>query len=408
MNQMALEGITVVDFGQAWAGPHFGRTLADMGARVIKVESRRRMDVIRGLPPWPAGAMPGPDNSGYYNWLNRNKLGVTIDLSTPKGPELAMEIIKISDVLVENFSRGIMDKYGLDYASVRKVNPKILYVALTAFGSDGPYKDYVMYGRPQIYLSGLAQVTGYPDKPPHPINISWGDPVGAHHAAFAMLSALHYRNKTGKGQYIELSQLEGMIGISPENIMDYTLNQNVRVRQGNRHDYLAPHNAYKCAGGDLKWVTIAVETDAEWQSMGNVMGNPAWAADEKFADSLSRWKNHEELDAHIEAWTLQHTYYEITEMLQKAGVAAFPVLSNRGLVEDPHLNARGFFEEMDHPDPDMKGRKYDGVLWKMSKTPGQIRRRAPFVGEHNNHVFGELLGMPQEEIDRLTEEKVLY
>lgn len=408
MNQMALEGITVVDFGQAWAGPHFARTLADMGARVIKVESQRRMDVIRGLPPWPAGAMPGPNNSGYYNWLNRNKLGVSIDLSTPEGPELAMEIIKISDVLVENFSRGIMDKYGLDYASVQKVNPKILYVSLTAFGVDGPYKEYVMYGRPQIYLSGLAHITGYPENPPHPINISWGDPVGAHHAAFAMLSALHYRNKTGKGQYIELSQWEDVIGICPENIMDYTLNQNVRNRQGNRHEYMAPHNAYKCAGGDLKWVTIAVETDAEWQSLCTVMGNPSWASDEKFADSLSRWKYQEELDAHIEAWTLSQTQYEIMEMLQNAGVAAFPTLSNRGLVEDPHLNARGFFEEIDHPDPEMNGKKYDGVLWKMSKTPGRIRHRAPFVGEHNRHVFGELLGMPQEKIDRLTQEKVLF
>lgn len=408
MNKMALEGITVVDFGQAWAGPHFGRTLADMGARVIKIESQRKMDVIRGLPPWPKDAMPTPNNSGYYNWLNRNKLGVTINLTTSRGVELAKEIIKISDVLVENFSRGVMKKYGLDYESVKKINPDIIYVALTAFGSDGPYKDYVMYGRPQIYISGLAHITGYPENAPHPINISWGDPVGAHHAAFATLSALYYRKKTGKGQYIGLSQWEGMIGISPENIMDYTLNNNIRVRRGNRHEYMAPHNAYKCAGGDLKWVTIAVKTDAEWQALVKVMGNPKWAADEKFADSLSRWKNQDELDRHIEAWTLTHTDYEVTRMLQKEGVAAFPTLSNRGLTEDPHLNERGFFEEIEHPDPDMDGKKYDGILWKMSKTPGKIRSRAPFAGEHNNYVFGELIGMSQDEINKLTEEKVLY
>jgi len=264
MNKMALEGITVVDFGQAWAGPHFGRTLGDMGARVIKVESQRRMDVIRGLPPWPKDAIPTPNNSGYYNWLNRNKLGVTINLTTSRGIELAKEIIKMSDMLVENFSRGIMKKYGLDYASVKEINPDIIYVALTAFGSDGPYKDYVMYGRPQIYISGLAQVTGYPENPPHPIGVSWGDPVGGHHAMFAALSALHHRKKTGKGQYIGVSQWESLISISPENIMDYTLNKKVRVRQGNRHEYMAPHNAYKCGGGDLKWVTIAVEIQKEW------------------------------------------------------------------------------------------------------------------------------------------------
>ena len=408
MSKLALEGLTVADFGQAWAGPHFGRTLADMGATVIKIESQRRMDVVRGLPPWPLDTMPSPNNSGYYNWLNRNKLGVTLNLTTSRGVEICKEILKKCDVLVENFSRGIMDKYGLDYESVKAINPGIIYVALTAFGSDGPYKNYVMYGRPQIYMSGLAEVTGHPENPPHPIGISWGDPVGAHHAEFAMLSALYHRKKTGKGQFIDLSQWEDLICISPENIMDYVLNKNVRTRQGNRHDYMAPHNAYKCAGGDLKWVTIAVENDAQWEKLIDIMGNPEWAKDPQYAYSLSRWENQEEMDRHIEAWTLNYTQYEITDMLQKQGIAAFPTLSNRGLTEDPHLNERGFFEEIEHPDPEMNNKKYDGILWKMSKTPGKIRYRAPFPGEHNNYVLGEMLGMSQEEIDRLTEEKVLY
>jgi len=406
MSKMALDGITVADLGQVWAGPHFGRTLADMGARVIKIESMKRMDVTRLLPPWITGQGSTMNNSGYYNWLNRNKLGVTLDLTTPKGSELCKEILKICDILVENYSRGIMDGFGLDYESVKKVNPGIIYVALTAFGSDGPYKDYVMYGRPQIYMSGLAQVTGYPDRAPHPINISWGDPVGAHHAMFATLSALHYRKKTGQGQLIELSQWEGMIGISPENILDYTLNRRVRERKANRHEFMAPHNSYRCAGGDLKWVTIAVASDEEWDALCGAMGNPQWANDEKYAGTLSRWKNQEGLDAHIEQWTMGYTQYEVTEMLQKAGVAASPTLTNRGLVEDPHLNARGFFETWDHPE--IGKQKYDGLLWKMNKTPGKIRRRAPLVGEHNNHVFGELLGMPREEIDRLVEEKIIF
>ncbi len=241
---------------------------------------------------------------------------------------------------------------------------------------------------------------------PHPTNISWGDPVGANHSAFAILSALHHRKKTGLGQYIELSQWEGLINISPENILDYTLNQRVRNRQANRDEYMAPHNAYHCAGGDLMWVTIAVASDEEWEALCKAMGDPEWAKDEKFADSLSRWKNQEEMDRHIEEWTMDYTQYEVTEKLQKVGVAAFPCLSNRGLVEDPHLNDRDFFEEHDHPE--IGKRKYDGILWKMSKTPGKIRHRAPLVGEHNDYVFGELLGMSQEEIDRLEEEKVLY
>jgi len=168
---------------------------------------------------------------------------------------------------------------------------------------------------------------------------------------------------------------------------------------------MAPHNAYRCAGGDLKWVSIAVAGDEEWEALCKVMGDPEWAKAEKFSESLSRWKNQEEMDPHIEEWTMGYTQYEVTEMLQEAGVAAFPCLSNRGLVEDPHLNDRGFFEEYDHPE--IGKRKYDGMLWKMSKTPGKIRHRAPLVGEHNNYVFGELLGLSQEEIDLLVEEEVL-
>lgn len=406
MSKMALEDITVADLGQAWAGPHFGRTLGDMGARVIKIESMKRMDVVRLLPPWVTDQAPTMNNSGYYSWLNRNKLGVTLDLTTPKGPELCKEILKHCDVLVENYSRGIMERFGLDYEPVKEVNPNIIYVSLTALGSDGPLKDYVMYGRPQVYMSGLAEVTGYPDQPPHPINISWGDPIGAHHALFATLSALHYRKKTGQGQLIELSQWEGMINISPENILDYTMNKRIRKRHGNRHEFMAPHNSYRCSGGDLKWVTIALSDDKEWDALCKVMGNPEWSKDEEFSDSLSRWKNQEELDNHIEQWTMNYTPYEITEMLQKVGVAAFPSLSNRDLVEDPHLNERGFFEEWDHPE--IGKRKYDGLLWKMSKTPGKINRRAPLVGEHNDYVFGELLGMSQDEINKLIDKKVIY
>jgi len=408
MEQRALEGITIVDFGWAWAGPHLGRTLADMGARVIKVESQKRMDVIRDLPPWPTGQEARKDNSGYYNWLNRNKLGVTLNLAKPRGAMLAKEIIKMSDAMVENYSVGVMERFGLDYESVREVKPDIIYVSLTGVGSGGPFSNFVMYGRPQVYISGLAHVTGYPHMAPHPVNISWGDPVGGHHGAFAMLSALHYRSKTGKGQYIELSQWEGMICIQPENFLDYTLNKRVRLREANRHEFMAPHNAYRCKGGDLKWVTIAVATDEEWAALCEAMGNPEWTGEEKFADSLSRWHNQEEMDQHIEEWTINYTQYEVTAKLQKAGVAAFPTLSNRGLFEDPHLNERGFFVEIEHPDPAVAGRKYDGFLWKMSKTPGEIRCRAPFVGEHNKEVFGGLLGMSEKEIDQLVEEEVIF
>jgi crotonobetainyl-CoA:carnitine CoA-transferase CaiB-like acyl-CoA transferase len=382
-----------------------GRLLADMGARVIKIESRARMDTVRTLHPFPSDMEPGPNRSGYYNWLNRNKLGVTLNLKTTRGAELAMDIIGISDAMMENYSVGVMKKFGLDYESVRKVKPDIIYASLSPLGTDGPYKEYVMYGRPQVYMSGLAQITGYPDQAPNSTNVSWGDPIAGCHGAFAVLSALRYRSKTGKGQYIELSQWEGLIGMIPEAIMDYTLNKRIRKRAGNRHEFMAPHNMYRCKG-DMQWVSIAVGSEEEWSGLCEAMGHPEWTTDEMFSDMLSRWQNREKLDPRIEAWTMSHTPVQVTDMLQQKGVAAFPCLSNRGLALDPHLKARGFFQEWDHPE--IGRRTYDGVLWKMSKTPGKIRRHAPLVGQHNHFVFGELLGMPKNEIDQLEKEKVIY
>ena len=307
---------------------------------------------------------------------------------------------------MENFAYGVMSRLGLGYDAAREINPRIIYVSMTALGSKGPISHYAMYGRPQVYLSGLAHTTGYPDQPPHPLNISYGDPVAAHHGLVAALAALRYRAKTGKGQFIELAQSEGLLCFQPETVMDYMINGRVRDRRANRDEFMAPHNVYPCKGGHLKWVAIAVATDEEWESLCRVMDNPEWTAEEKFSDGLSRWRHQEEMDRHIEAWTLNYTNYEVTEMLQKAGVAAFPCLSNRGLVEDPHLNARGFFLEWEHPEIGIQ--KYDGMMWKMSKTPGGVQCRAPLYGEHNHHVFGELLGLSEEEISRLIEEKVLY
>ena len=406
MKKMVLDGITVLDFGNAWAGPLFARTMGDMGARVIKVESLRHPDVTRALAPRIPDQPVTINNSGYFSYMNRSKLSVSLNVTKPEGLELARKLIGISDFLVENYAYGVMERLGLGYAAAREINPRIIYVSMTALGSKGPISHYAMYGRPQVYLSGLAHTTGYPDQPPHPTNISFGDPVATHHGLVAALAALRYRAKTGKGQFIEMAQSEGLLCFQPETVMDYMLNQRVRGRQANRDEFMAPHNVYKCKGGHLKWVAIAVATDEEWNALRQAMGDPGWARDEKYADQLGRWKHQAEMDPQIEAWTLNHTDYEVTEMLQKAGVAAFPCLSNRGLVEDPHLNARGFFLEWDHPE--IGRQKYDGMMWKMNKTPGGVSRCAPLFGEHNNYVFGELLGVPQAEIDRLTEEKVLY
>lgn len=406
MGKMALEGITIADFSWVWAGPHVTRLAAEMGARVIKIESRKATQTERSLPPWPGpNHEPGENRSGFFNMVARNKLGVTLNLRNPKAIELAKRIIAISDIMIENFSVGVMDKLGLSYKIARQLKPDMIYVSMPPYGSTGPYKNYISYGRPQVYISGLAEISGYPDQPPYFTGMSWADPVAASHALFAILSALHCRNNTGEGQYIEISQWETLMCFIPQMIIDYTMNDRIQSRMGNRDYSIAPHNCYRCKG-EMEWVAIAVATDEEWEAFCRALGYPEWCKDERFADGYLRWKNQEDLDNSVEEWTVNQTAYQVTHILQQAGVAATPVLSNKGLAEDPHLNAREWAVELDHPE--IGTMKYSGLLWKMSKTPGGVYRHAPLFGEDNEYVFGELLGIPSNEIKKLMEEEIIY
>ncbi len=405
MGRMALEGVTIADFSWVWAGPQVTKLAGEMGARVIKIESRKATQTERSLPPWPGpDHQPGENRSGFFNMCSRNKLGVTLNLRKPEAIELAKRIIAISDIMIENFSVGVIERLGLGYEVVKEIKPDIIYISMPPYGSTGPYKNYISYGRPQVYISGLAEISGFPDQPPYFTGMSWADPVAASHAAFAMLSALHYRDNTGEGQFIELSQWEALMCFIPQMIMDYTLNGRIQTRMGN-HDYImAPHNCYRCQA-EMEWVAIAVATEEEWEAFCHALGDPDWCKDEKFADGFLRWENQEELDKLVEEWTITHTAYEVMYILQEVGVAATPVLSNKGLDEDPHLNERGWAVEVDHPE--IGRQKYGGLLWKMSKTPGGVYRPAPLFGEHNEYVFGELLGMPADDINRLIEEEVI-
>ncbi len=404
MEEFALEGIRVVDFGWYWASPYLGMLLADMGAEVIKVESLQRLDTVRILPPYPDGQPGGLNRGGIYNMYNRNKLAITLNLAKPQGIELAKRLIAVCDVFTENYSPRVMKNFGLTYDQVRQVRPDIIYASLSAYGATGPEKDYVCYGGPQTYQSGLASVTGFPDGPPVG-GEPYGDPTAGLFAAFAVLAALHHRSKTGKGQYIDLSQWETLVVLMPEAVMEYTMNRRIRPRMGNRDDIMAPHGCYRCQG-ERSWVSIAVGSEEEWQGLCEALGNPAWAREDRFSDAFRRWKNQDELDKLIEEWTLKHTDYEAMQILQGAGVAATPCVNNQQLVEEPHLNQRGFFVEDDHPEAGK--RTIIGVPWKMSQTPGGVYRHAPLFGEHNEYVFGELLGLSSKEIATLAEEQVIY
>jgi benzylsuccinate CoA-transferase BbsF subunit len=404
MSDMALEGIRVVEIGHVWAAPYCTAVLADMGAEVIKIESQRRLDVHRKQGPFP-GKERGINRSTVWSAQNRGKLGCTINLSTSEGSELAKALIGQSDVVVENFRPGVMQRLGLGYSALKEVNPDIIVVSMTGFGQTGPYSKFAAYGPMLEAFSGVASVTGHPGSLPACIGESYPDPLVGLYGVYAILAALYYRDKSGSGQYIDLSQFEAIISHLPEALMDYCLNGRVASTIGNRDLVMAPHGCYRCKGED-KWIAIAIATDEEWAAFRAAIGSPAWSSDDRFADAYSRWNNQDEMDAQIEKWTVQHTPYEIMSMLQRAGVAAGPSLNIQELLDDPHVRERGVFVEVEHPE--IGKQLMYSPTWKLSRTPGAIRRHAPQLGGDNEYVLMELLKLTQQDVDRLVEAQVIY
>jgi benzylsuccinate CoA-transferase BbsF subunit len=404
MNEGPLKGVRVADFTFAWAGPYATTLLAFMGAEVIHVETTRRPDYSRTLSITTRQTFTGLDQSTVFNDINLGKLDITLDLRKPKAIELAKKLVKVCDVVVENMRPGVMDRLGLGYEAVKEVKPDIVYLSSSARGAKGPEREYIGYAPSFAALSGMSYIAGYPDNPPSQM-MGEIDLISATASAFAILAALNYRQVTGKGQYIDLSSSETISVLIGEVLMDYIMNDRVQFRQGNRDDIMAPHNCYR-AKGDEKWVSIAIATEGEWRAFCEALGNPDWTKDEKFSDAYSRWKNQEELDELITGWTLDHTPYEVMDILQRVGVAAMPFLNTEDLCYDPHLKERGLFTEVDHP---VIGKKFlVSPPWKMSLTPARIYCRAPLFGEHNQYVFGELLSLKKEEIAELRREEVIY
>jgi benzylsuccinate CoA-transferase BbsF subunit len=398
-----LEGVRILDFTWAWAGPHATLLLAFLGAEVIKVESRRRLDHTRLRSLMTGPIMTSPDHSVIFNDLNAGKLSLTLNLSQPKAVEIAKRIAQISDVVTENMRPGVMERLGLGYDDLKAVKPNIIMLSSSAVGATGPERTYAGYAPTFAAMSGLAYITGHPDGPPMPLSGAVDLRVGTT-SAFAILAALHYRARTGKGQYIDLSSTEAVSALIGHTFMDYSMNSRVQTRAGNRDQLMAPHNCYPCLGED-KWVTIAVACQEEWDALRRVVGDGR-LEDERFADVSSRWQNQEALDQIIGEWTASHSQEEVTQALQEVGVAAMPLHDGRALVRDAHLRERGVLEPLHHP---LIGERLTlSPPWRFSRTPAQIRRPGPLLGEHNQYVLGELLGMASDEIERLVAEEVLY
>jgi len=402
MARLPLQSLRVIDVSHFMAGPTVGSVLADMGAEVIKVESIKRVDGWRGSTR--LGIDQSWEMSFPFNGVNRNKYGITLDLANPKGVNIFKILVKSSDIVIENFTPRVMANLGLDYPVLKEIAPAIIMISLPGYGSTGPWKDYTAFAYPIEEMAGFPQMTGYPDGPPLLMGHGGGDGPAGIMGAFAVLTALQYRQRTGKGQYIDLSQCEAMTCLAGDAILDYTMNQRVQGRQGNRHPFLAPHGCYRCRGED-KWVTIAVGSDSEWQSFCRAIGNPAWAGDERFSDTLNRWQNQDELDRLISEWTIRHDHYEVMHLLQKAGVASGAVLDHKELLEDSHLNERGFYEVVDREA--VGTHSYPGSPIRLSKTPARIRMPAPCLGEHNEYILSNIVGLSEEEIQELVDEQVI-
>ena len=368
--------------------------LALLGAEVIKVESQVQLDAAR-RPPY---TYDGPDSSPVFNTINLNKLSLQLDLKQPDSIRLVYSFVGISDALVENMRPGVMDRLGLGYQRLRQINPSLVFASVTGAGSTGPESDYPGYAPAFNALAGLGHLTGYPDGPPAELHDSIDCRVGAT-AAFAVLSALFHRLRTGEGQYIDLSSREAVAMFTGEALMDFTMNGRVTHRQGNRSPSMAPHGCYRCDGEDA-WVTIAVGNDRDWRALCQAAGHPEWLSDSRFADGLLRCKNQDALDPLIEGWTQGHTAEKVTQLLQSAGVAAAPSMNSRDLAEDPHLKRRNVWHQVHHPV--LGTQTVQGPPWGLSETPATIKSPGPLLGQHNKYVLEELLGTAPEQVRKWT------
>jgi len=402
--KMALENLRVLDFTWVLAGPGAVRYLADHGAQVIKVERKELGDIARHVIAFTDNTR-GTNRSGYFNNINRGKLSITLNLADPRGVEVVKRLVRISDVVFENFTREVMKKRGLDYEVLKEIKPDLIMVSMSPAGHTGPYKDYVSFGPTLQALSGITYLTGFPDRDPVGFGYSYSDFTGGWGGVIPVLAALHHRNKTGEGQWIDAGQLLPLIALMGPGLLDYSVNKREATRLGNRlpWGYGAPHGAYPCRGDD-RWCVISVFNDKEWRGFCQAAGNPAWARDEKFSTVVSRAENTDELDRLIAEWTLEHTDQAVMEIMQEHGVAAGLVENSEDLIEhDPQMRHRGFFVYLEHPELGMVG--HEGVTFKLSETPGKLSR-APLLGEHNDYVYGEILGMSKEEIARYTADGV--
>jgi crotonobetainyl-CoA:carnitine CoA-transferase CaiB-like acyl-CoA transferase len=390
----ALEGIRVLDFTQYLSGPHGTSVLSELGAEVIKIEMPGKGEPERQ-------AMPMTPKRESYQFLsyNRGKKSITLNLKSPKGVEIAKKLAAKVDILVENFAPGGMDRLGLSYDEVSKINPGIIYASISGFGQTGPRRNDVSYDVVAQAMGGLMSVTGYPGGEPLKAGVSLGDYMGGYNGVIAILAALYYRTVTGEGQAIDISMQDGIWAMVFPDRANYFDTHVVPKRFGNKLSSSAPFGVYNARDGHVVICTI---TDPQWQKVLQAMGREDLIGEQRYGTRENRTKNMEEVDSLVQAWCKEKTVEEVFALLKKFGVPCSPLPAFDQVASDPHLQSRDMIVEVDQP---ISGKvKLSGSVYKMSKTPGDRKQVVPAVGEHNKEIYGELLGIDAQEMQKLREE----
>ena len=397
--------IRVLDLSMFWAGTTCAQLLGDMGMEVIKIESCQHPDpdriVTQGLLYLHNELGEEPWNRGMIHLRrHRNKLGITLDLTKPRGKEVFFRLVNISDIIIENFRVGVLEKLGIAYPKLKEVNQQIILISVSSQGDTGPERAYGSNAEILAFTSGVRSISDYQDEIGLFTATNIPDPLAGNTAAGFALGALRYRRKTGKGTHVVISQRELLTSCIGDAIMDYSMNRRIPEPEANSHPFLAPHGCYPCKGRD-SWITLAIQNDQEWEIFCRLMDKPELAKEPRFAGALNRWHQREELDNIITSWTNVHDRRDLASLLQAQGIPAADAKSAPELIKDEHLRNRGFWEEIHDPRPGFGTYISKGRGFYLSKTPMKSRFRAPDLGEHNEYVFNKLLGISKGEISEL-------
>lgn len=403
---LPLEGIRVLEFAWVWAGPYAGLLLAQLGAEVIKVESHNRMDLMRRSVVWPlseSAPTTVPTSQGMaFNTVNMNKKSITIDMSKPEGLDLAKKLVGTADIVFDNMRPGALSKLGLGYENLRELKEDIIVASSSGRGTSGPESQYLGYAMIHHALGGNAYITGYPDD--HPCHTTGDvDIMNATVLAYAILAAIHHRDRTAEGQFIDYSQTEAVSSLIGEVLLGYEMTKEVPERMGNEHPVYAPHNVYRAWGVD-RWLAIEIHTDEQFATFTKIIGQPELAEDSRFDTALARKANEKELDKIVESWMCLRDRDRIAKVLLDAGIAAAPSRDSRDIYADPHLQERGAFVTVDHPE--LGELELIRTPWKMDEH--QVKAtRAPLLGEHTDEVLTDVAGLSAEDVQALRAAEVI-